>query len=244
MRFMKYPFIQAVTISLFIGLIGLLNYTPIMVLSPFTLDRVMSGDILSVRYNDNYHQIKLAGIKVPKRKQNCFDSEDREYPCGAVSTEHLKHLVKWWDNAREINCAIADKDEHGRFIGICYVPDQDESINERMVRDGWAIASYTDNSFSAQEQYAERHKRGIWQGFFSLHKRLSEHDERYKQDIWEEVVDINYANDILHAERHTPDDVWQDVIERLPKHQKQSIEEDQKNGMNMKKEKLQIGFMG
>ncbi len=106
-------------------------------------------------------EIRLYGIDAPELHQTCFDSGHFEYPCGREAHRALADLVAGYD----LKCFTRDTDRYGRAVAQCNAGKMD--INAEMVRQGWAIAYRRHSSdYVAEEAYAEKDRRGIWQGDF------------------------------------------------------------------------------
>ena len=86
----------------------------------------------------------------------------KDYKCGENSTNALKKKLK----DKKITCHIqTGKDIYKRFIGICFLQNQD--INSWLVRNGYAIAYRRySQKYVFDEVYAKENKLGIWQGSF------------------------------------------------------------------------------
>ena len=76
---------------------------------------------------------------------------------------------------KEVKCEIIDIDRYKRFIGICFV--KNENINKHMVKYGWAIAyRYYSQEFINDEEFAQKNKLGIWSSKFDepyIHRKKS-----------------------------------------------------------------------
>ena len=66
-----------------------------------------------------------------------------------------------------VSCQQTDTDRYGRVVADCFVGR--ESLNNWMVREGWAVA-YRQYSIAyiAAEDQARTGQRGIWQGRFDM----------------------------------------------------------------------------
>ena len=119
--------------------------------------KVIDGDSLLI----GKKEIRLSGIDAPEYHQQCYDSQDKLYPCGKEATKALLKMIK---NNR-INCKKIVKDRYNREVSIC--AGDKINLNYQMVADGWAVAytRYTKDYINA-EQEAQKYKRGLWQGRF------------------------------------------------------------------------------
>ena len=116
----------------------------------------IDGDTIHIGKN----KIRLHGIDAPEYKQTC--TIDKEiWNCGIESKIALENFIL----KKEVNCEIIDVDQYRRFVGICFLENQ--NVNQYMVRNGWAIAyKYYSLKFVNDEEFAKKNKLGIWQGSF------------------------------------------------------------------------------
>ncbi len=118
--------------------------------------RVIDGDSLMV----NGVEVRLEGIDAPEYHQECYDKNDKPYPCGKEAYEFLLEIV-----GQDTTCEEIEKDRNHRSVAVCH--SQGKNLNQEMVANGWAVAytSYT-NAFAKEERDAKSAKKGIWQGSF------------------------------------------------------------------------------
>ena len=118
--------------------------------------KIIDGDTIYIGKN----KIRLHGIDAPETNQRC--TLDKEiWNCGIKSTLALKNYIL----EREVYCEIINLDQYKRFVGICFVDN--ENMNKYMVSNGWAIAyRYYSTLFIEDEVMAQKNKLGIWQGTF------------------------------------------------------------------------------
>ena len=117
---------------------------------------IIDGDTIHIGKN----KIRLHGIDAPETNQKCTLDEET-WNCGIQSTLALKNFIL----DKEVYCEIIDIDQYKRFVGICFVDNN--NMNKYMVRNGWAIAyRYYSTLFVEDEEIAQKQKSGIWQGAF------------------------------------------------------------------------------
>ena len=126
---------------------------------------VIDGDTIKI----NNNKIRLSGIDAPEVKQECnkifisiqFFSLNKKYPCGKISKNKLKKLLK----NKKILCKIENIDRYKRKLATCY--KNKLNINSWLVRNGYALAYIKySKKYILQEKEAERDKLGLWQGTF------------------------------------------------------------------------------
>ena len=118
---------------------------------------VIDGDTIEM----HGQRIRLHGIDAPESGQSCVNEGNKTYRCGQISANQMANYV----SGNTVTCNLTDKDRYGRLVAACFVNGQD--INERLVREGWALA-YTQYSrdYIRAEKAAKRDNLGIWQGKF------------------------------------------------------------------------------
>ena len=118
--------------------------------------KVIDGDSLMV----NGVEVRLEGIDAPEYHQECYDKDEKPYPCGKTAYEFLLKIA-----GQDTVCKEIEKDRYHRSVAICH--SQGKNLNREMIVNGWAVAytSYT-NAFAKEEKEAQSAKRGIWQGRF------------------------------------------------------------------------------
>ena len=118
---------------------------------------VIDGDTLVVAGE----RIRLEGIDAPELRQECT-AYGQPWACGRTSAKWLKEHL----NGRQVECVGHARDRYGRRLAVCYAGG--ENINERMVREGWALAfrRYSTGYVQA-ESAAKRAGAGLWRGEFT-----------------------------------------------------------------------------
>lgn len=119
--------------------------------------KVIDGDTLLL----NNKKVRLMGIDAPESKQVCQTSEGRNYGCGKKATMHLQYLI----DKGNVQCDALEVDQYNRELVICKKGDM--ILNAHMVKDGWAVVYFNNRvSYRAEELYAQKNKRGMWDGSF------------------------------------------------------------------------------
>jgi endonuclease YncB( thermonuclease family) len=109
----------------------------------------------------NDQRIMLFGIDSVMRKQNCT-IDGKVWQCWAAAVRDLQVLV---DQGPATCEAIGEPDVYGRILGRCTINGQ--SLNEQLVRRGWAVARPGETTeYVAAEAEAREKKLGLWQGQF------------------------------------------------------------------------------
>ena len=119
--------------------------------------KVVDGDSLEI----GKHRIRLWGIDAPEFKQKCVRGNKR-WSCGYAATDALRrHLA-----GATVQCETVDKDSYDRLVAKC--SSRQHSINEWMVREGWATdyTRYSKGAYARAQASAKSAKRGIWSGTF------------------------------------------------------------------------------
>ena len=145
--------------KLILAIIILLNLNSKIIASEiYGMPVITDGDTIKILNN----KIRLHGIDAPEKNQKCTKSR-KEYNCGVVATEEL--IKKIGKNA--VKCLNKkNKDRYNRFIGVCFVEQED--LNKWMVRNGHAIAYRRySKDYILDEEFAKINKLGMWLGTFS-----------------------------------------------------------------------------
>ena len=123
----------------------------------YGLPIITDGDTIKILNN----KIRLHGIDAPEKKQKCT-KDKKVYNCGVDATKALTKKI----GKKLVKClAQKKKDRYNRYIGICFVGQED--LNKWMVRNGHAVA-YTRYSkdYILDQEFAKTNKLGLWSGTF------------------------------------------------------------------------------
>jgi endonuclease YncB( thermonuclease family) len=109
----------------------------------------------------NGQRIMLFGIDSVMRKQNCT-IDGKIWQCWAAAVRDLQTLIDQGPATCEV---IKEPDVFGRILARCAVNGQ--SLNEQLVRRGYAVARPSETSdYVAAEAAAKEKRLGLWQGQF------------------------------------------------------------------------------
>jgi len=108
--------------------------------------------------------VRLDGIDAPEAGQRCRRVDGASWPCGLRAADRLADLA----DGRAVECVILDRDQYGRLIARCAVPDSiggTHDVGRQMVREGfaWAFTRFSDDYVDAEVE-ARARAAGIWQG--------------------------------------------------------------------------------
>lgn len=116
--------------------------------------KVVDGDSLET----GMRRIRLDGIDAPEYTQICENSSGESYFCGQESLNFLRDFV----STKTPDCiCLPQPDKYHREICECFIDGV--SLNEYMVKNGWAEVYHSEKYLSSQKE-AEQNKAGIWQG--------------------------------------------------------------------------------
>jgi endonuclease YncB( thermonuclease family) len=111
----------------------------------------------------NGQRIMLFGIDSVMRKQNCMIG-GKVWQCWPAAMRKLEILV---DQGPATCETVGEPDVYGRLLARCSI--NGESLNEQLVRTGWAVArSNETKDYVAAEAEAREKKLGLWQGEFVM----------------------------------------------------------------------------
>lgn len=118
--------------------------------------------------------VRLAGTDAPEGPQSCSLGPGRgSYFCGIVARAWLTELTM----GKRIYCSIERRAEDERNFGTCGVDNAagngfrqgEVSLNETMVRNGWAVADRrTGTAYIDAQIAADNDNAGLWQGVFTM----------------------------------------------------------------------------
>ncbi len=124
---------------------------------------VTDGDTLRLN-GTNY---RLEGIDAPEIDQICLDENGDIGPCGVAARDRLRAYI----GNRTVRCEDKGPDpvHKHRRIGICSVEGETATLNEWLVREGWAIQldSAANGRFVTEQADARENLRGLWKGCFA-----------------------------------------------------------------------------
>ena len=118
-----------------------------------TVIKVIDGDTIWIKKDNNHIKVRLSYIDAPELKQNF----------GIRSRNFLSNLVL--DKMIEVN--TNKKDRYNRHLGEIYIHNTNESIfvNAKMIKSGnaWVYKTHTNNPYLKNlENYAKVNKKGLW----------------------------------------------------------------------------------
>lgn len=110
---------------------------------------------------------RLDGIDAPALDQVCIDDQADPWTCGAEARDQLTKLI----GGRQVGCDDLGPDPtyRKRHIGICTVEGETSSLNQQLVRQGFAIStrSSVKAAFASDQATARDNRRGLWKGCFA-----------------------------------------------------------------------------
>jgi endonuclease YncB( thermonuclease family) len=109
---------------------------------------------------------RIDGVDAPEFDQTCIDEHADPWACGVEARDHLAKLI----GGRSVQCKDAgpDKTFSKWHLGICSVDGESDSLNQLMVRQGYALNSEPSakGRFGDDEASAKSKKAGLWKGCF------------------------------------------------------------------------------
>jgi endonuclease YncB( thermonuclease family) len=111
---------------------------------------------------------RLSGIDAPAPDQVCIDDHADSWACGAEARDQLTNLI----GGRNVHCEDlgADATYKKWHLGICTAGDDTTSLNQLLVRRGFAVnlAPGAQARFAKDEADAKANRRGLWKGCFVI----------------------------------------------------------------------------
>jgi len=124
---------------------------------------VSDGDTLTL----DGTKFRLDGIDAPEFNQICLDEKGQLWNCGLEARDALAKLIA----NRTVRCEDKGPDKRypDRRIGICTVEGMNITLNEWLVREGWALnfEPYAKGRFLADQADATKNRREMWKGCFA-----------------------------------------------------------------------------
>ena len=109
---------------------------------------------------------RLDGIDAPEFDQICIDEQADTWACGVAARDQLTNFI----GSRQVHCEDlgADTGYRKRHIGVCTVEGETVSLNQLLVRQGFALNSELSakGRFKDDEAAAKNDRRGLWKGCF------------------------------------------------------------------------------
>jgi endonuclease YncB( thermonuclease family) len=109
---------------------------------------------------------RLDGIDAPELDQICIDEHADTWACGVEARDQLSRLI----GSRQVRCQNLGLGTtyRKRHIGICTVEGETASLNQLLVRQGFALnfEPFARGRFREDEAGAKDNRRGLWKGCF------------------------------------------------------------------------------
>ena len=109
---------------------------------------------------------RLDGIDAPALDQICIDDHADAWACGVDARDQLARLI----DGHEVHCKDLGPDvTYTKWhIGVCTVVGEPKSLNQLLVRQGFAmnVEASTRGQFKVDEADARDNRRGLWKGCF------------------------------------------------------------------------------
>ena len=109
---------------------------------------------------------RLDGIDAPELDQTCIDEHADAWACGVEARDQLVKLI----GNRTVRCQdLGLAPAKTRHIGICTVEGETATLNQLVVRQGFALnfEPYAKGRFKDDETGAKEKRLGLWKGCFA-----------------------------------------------------------------------------
>lgn len=117
---------------------------------------------------------RLDSIDAPEFDQMCINEHADAWTCGVDARDQLAGLI----DGRQVRCEDLgiDTTYRKRHIGVCTVEGETASLNQLLVRQGFALNFDTSTSgrFREDEADAKNNRRGLWKGCFVAPREFRE----------------------------------------------------------------------
>src|SRR3981081_2960277 len=109
---------------------------------------------------------RLDGIDAPELDQICIDEHADPWACGVEARDQLAKLI----GSRQVLCQDLGLGAiyKNRHIGICTIEGEKATLNQLIVRQGFALnfEPYASERFREDEAGAKAGRQGLWKGCF------------------------------------------------------------------------------
>ena len=120
---------------------------------------------------------RLDGIDAPETNQVCLDEKGVVWACGIEARDQLRTFI----GKRDVQCngKRSDPIYRNRRIGVCVIEGEAMSLNQWLVRQGWALnfEPYARKRFKTDQDEARDKHNGLWKGCFSSPQALRNWDK-------------------------------------------------------------------
>ena len=110
---------------------------------------------------------RLDGVDAPELDQICIDDHADPWSCGVDARDQLSRLV----GGHPVHCDDlgADKAHRKRHLGLCTVQGETTSLNQQLIRLGFAIPLQPSakSGFDKDQAAAKDDRKGMWKGCFA-----------------------------------------------------------------------------
>ena len=109
------------------------------------INRVVDGDTIDVTIDlgfDLYkkERVRVAGVDTPEKRTRDLEEKKLGYDATYWLTKHLENAIDGEEDLVIRTELVGGVGKYGRLLGWLYVGDQDRSLNELMIEEGYAWA--------------------------------------------------------------------------------------------------------
>ena len=110
-----------------------------------SIDKVLDGDTIDVTIDlgfDLYkkERVRVAGVDTPEKRTRDLEEKKLGYDATYWLTKHLENAIDGEEDLVIRTELVGGVGKYGRLLGWLYVGDQDRSLNELMIEEGYAWA--------------------------------------------------------------------------------------------------------
>jgi len=144
---------------------------------------VVDGDTIDVVIDLGFDilfasRVRLAGIDTPESRT----TDKAEKVLGVEAKEYLKKQLKDAKSVVIRTEKMDSSEKYGRILGWVYVNGESESLNNKMINDGYAWGYLGDTKIKDFEALKKaRAKSGKWKQYFILQQTGVSHVKKYGQ---------------------------------------------------------------
>jgi endonuclease YncB( thermonuclease family) len=139
-------------------------FAAILLVSPALAAEPIVHDGHTIQLGDITY--RLDGIDAPELDQTCIDDHADPWSCGVDARDQLTKLIK--DRSVRCDDLGLDKTTSRRHIGVCSVEGETASLNQQLVKLGFAISTEPALKVQLKDDAAAARagNAGLWKGCF------------------------------------------------------------------------------
>ena len=109
------------------------------------INRVVDGDTIDVTIDLGFdlfkkERVRVAGVDTPEKRTRDLEEKELGYDATNWIKEHLDSAIAGEEDLVIRTELVGGMGKYGRLLGWLYIGDQETSLNEQMIEEGYAWA--------------------------------------------------------------------------------------------------------